>query len=158
MGVVKNMSPDRAPRPDGFIGGFYQRAWPVIKRDVLAGLFKLSVGDGRGFARLNRALITLIPKKPEATEVKDYRPISLVHSFAKLFSKIMANRLRKRLGDVVSANQSVFVRGRSLHDNFILVRQVARKINQQRQSGVLLKLDLTGAFDSISWSFLFEVL
>jgi hypothetical protein len=157
-GVVKNLHPDRAPGPDGFIGGFYQRAWSVIKRDILAGLFKLSVGDGRGFARLNRALITLIPKKPEATEVKDYRPISLVHSFAKMFSKIMANRLRKRLGDVVSTNQSAFVRGRSLHDNFILVRQVGRKINLQRQSGVLLKLDLTRAFDSISWSFLFEVL
>jgi hypothetical protein len=156
--VVKDLHPDRAPGPDGFIGAFYQRAWPIIKGDILAGLYKLSVRDGRGFARLNRALITLIPKKQDATKVKDYRPISLVHSFAKLFSKIMANRLRRRLGDVVSTNQSAFVRGRSLHDNFILVRQVARKINQQRQSGVLLKLDLTRAFDSISWSFLFEVL
>jgi hypothetical protein len=70
----------------------------------------------------------------------------------------MANRLRRRLGEVVSTNQSAFIRGRSLHDNFILVRQVARKINLQRQPGVLLKLDLTRAFDSISWSFLFEVL
>jgi hypothetical protein len=157
-GVVKDLHPDRAQGPDGFTGAFYQRAWPVIKGDILAGLFKLSVGDGRGFARLNRALITLIPKKPDAMEVKDYRPISLVHSFAKLFSKLMANRLRRRLGDVVSTNQSAFIRGRSLHDNFILVRQVARKINQQRQPGVLLKLDLTRAFDSISWSFLFEVL
>ncbi|KAK1695762.1 hypothetical protein QYE76_012459 [Lolium multiflorum] len=156
--VVKDLHPDRVPGLDGFIGAFYQRAWPIIKGDILAGLFKLSVGDGRGFARLNRALVTLIPKKQDATEVKDYRPISLVHSFAKLFSKIMANRLRRRLGEVVSTNQSAFVRGRSLHDNLILVRQVARKINQQRQSGVLLKLDLTRAFDSISWSFLFEVL
>jgi hypothetical protein len=100
----------------------------------------------------------LIPKKSDAIEVKDYRPISLLHRFAKLFSKVMANRLRRRLGEVVSTNQSAFLRGRALHDNFILVRQVARKINQQRQSGVLLKLDLTKAFDSISWSFLFEVL
>ncbi|KAK1574356.1 hypothetical protein QYE76_018595 [Lolium multiflorum] len=157
FGGVKDLPPDRAPGPDGFTGAFYHRAWPIIKRDVLAGLFKLSVGDGRGFARLNRALITLIPKKPDAMEFKDYRPISLVHSFAKLFSKVMANRLRRRLGEVVSSNQSAFVRGRSLHDNFILVRQVARKINQRRQTGVLLK-DLTRAFDSISWSFLFEVL
>jgi hypothetical protein len=130
--VVKDLHLDRAPGPDGFIGAFYQRAWPIIKGDILAGLYKLSVRDGRGFARLNRALITLIPKKQDATEVKDYRPISLVHSFAKLFSKIMANRLQRRLGDVVSTNQSAFVRGRYLHDNFILVRQVARKINQQR--------------------------
>jgi hypothetical protein len=62
-GVVKDLHPDRAPGPDGFTRAFYQRAWPVIKRDIIVGLFKLSVGGGRGFARLNRALITLIPKK-----------------------------------------------------------------------------------------------
>jgi hypothetical protein len=97
-GVVKDLHPDRAPGLDGFTGAFYQRAWPVIKGDIIAGILKLSVGDGRGFARLNRALITLIPKRPDAMEVKDYRPISLVHSFAKLFSKLMANRLQRRLG------------------------------------------------------------
>ncbi|KAM0911464.1 hypothetical protein ACQ4PT_013479 [Festuca glaucescens] len=152
------MPSDRAPGPDGFTGAFYQRAWPIIKGDILAGLMKLGVGDGRGFARLNRALITLIPKKPEALEIKDFRPISLVHSFAKLFSKIIANRLRPRLGELVSMNQSAFIKHRSLHDNFVLVRQVARKINMRRQTGVLLKLDIARAFDSISWSFLFEVL
>jgi hypothetical protein len=128
-GVVKDMPPDRAPGPDGFTCAFYQAAWPVIKQDIMSGLFKLAVGDGRGFGKLNRALITLIPKKPDADSVGDFRPISLVHSFSKLFSKILANRLRPRLPELVSTNQSAFVKGRSLHDNFILVRQVARKIN-----------------------------
>jgi hypothetical protein len=81
-----------------------------------------------------------------------------VHSFSKLFSKLVANRLRRRLGDIVSTNQSAFVKGRSLHDNFILVRQAGRKISQKKQTGVLLKLDLSRPFDSISWSFLLEVL
>jgi hypothetical protein len=124
----------------------------------MSGLFKLAVGDGRGFGKLNRALITLIPKKPDADSVGDFRPISLVHSFSKLFSKILANRLRPRLPELVSTNQSAFVKGRSLHDNFILVRQVARKINLRKQKGVLLKLDIARAFDSLSWAFLFEVL
>jgi hypothetical protein len=66
--------------------------------------------------------------------------------------------LRRRLGDIVSANQSAFVQGRCLHDNFVLLRQVARKINQRKVPGVLLKLDLSRAFDSMSWVFLFEVL
>jgi hypothetical protein len=121
-------------------------------------MLKLGVGDGRGFARLNRALITLIPKKQDAVQIGDYRPISLVHSFAKLFSKVVANRLRLRLGDIVSTNQSAFVKHRCLHDNFVLVRQVARRINQRRKPGVLLKLELSRAFDSMSWGFLFEVL
>jgi hypothetical protein len=130
--TIREMPGDRAPGPDGFTGAFYQRAWPIIKPDILAGLMKLCVGDGRGFARLNRALITLIPKGPEAMETKDFRPISLVHSFAKLFSKIIANRLRPRLGEIVIMNQSAFIKHRSLHDNFVLVRQVARKINMRR--------------------------
>jgi hypothetical protein len=91
-------------------------------------------------------------------EIGDYRPISLVHSFSKLFSKILANRLRGRLSELISKNQSAFVKGRSLHVIFMLVRQVARKINKSRQPGVLVKLDLSRAFDSISWAFLFAVL
>jgi hypothetical protein len=83
--TIQEMPGDRAPGPDGFTGAFYQRAWPIIKPDILAGLMKLCLGDGRGFAWLNRVWITLIPKKPDAMETKDFRPISLVHSFAKLF-------------------------------------------------------------------------
>ncbi|XP_073362867.1 uncharacterized protein [Aegilops tauschii subsp. strangulata] len=51
--AVKEMHPDRAPGPDGFIALFCQRAWPVIKNDILAALTKLAVGDSRGFAKLN---------------------------------------------------------------------------------------------------------
>ncbi|KAM0838180.1 hypothetical protein ACQ4PT_061150 [Festuca glaucescens] len=62
------------------------------------------------------------------------------------------------MGGLVSTNQSAFIKGRCLHDNFVLVRQVARRINQKRQTGVLVKLDISRAFDSISWAFLLEVL
>jgi hypothetical protein len=46
---------------------------------------------------LNSAYITLIPKKSDAEQVKDFRRISLVHSFAKLVTKCLANRLASRL-------------------------------------------------------------
>jgi hypothetical protein len=70
--MIKEMPSDRAPGWDGFNVSFYQAAWPVIKGDVMAGLLKLVVGNGRGFARLNRALVTLIPKRQDALEVGDY--------------------------------------------------------------------------------------
>jgi hypothetical protein len=156
--VIKELPADRAPGPDGFIGSFYQKAWGRIKPDIMAAIHKLYVGDGRGFAKLNRALITLIPKKQDASEVGDFRPISLIHSFAKLFAKLLAVRLRPKMDALISANQSAFIRGRNLHDNFMLVRQLARKINSDREAGVLLKLDISRAFNSISWAFLFQVL
>jgi hypothetical protein len=58
----------------------------------------------------------------------------------------------------VSKNQNAFIGGRSLHDNFVLVRQSMRLLHHLREPRVMLKLDLAKAFDTLSWAFLFEVL
>ncbi|XP_073368076.1 uncharacterized protein [Aegilops tauschii subsp. strangulata] len=62
--AIKEMHLERAPGPDGFTAAFYQKAWPIIKHEIMAVFLKLYVGDGRGFGKLNRAHIVLIPKKP----------------------------------------------------------------------------------------------
>jgi len=54
------------------------------------------------FALLNSAYITLLPKKDAAASIRDYRPISLVHSFAKLLTRLMANRLAGRLDQMIT--------------------------------------------------------
>ena len=110
------------------------------------------------FNLLNSAYITLIPKKEDASHVRDFRPISLVHSFAKLITKILANRLAGRLDQLVSPNQSAFIKGHFIQDNFMLVQQTAQHLHKQKQARLLLKLDITKAFDSVSWPFLLEVL
>lgn len=152
------MTSDRASGPDGFIGAFYQCAWPIIKHYIMAVMLKLYVGDGRGFGKLNRAHNMLNAKKPDAVDVGDFCPISLTHSVAKLFAKMLAIRGRNRMKEVVAANQSAFIKKRNLHDNFLLVRQVARRIHNRREAGLFLKLDISRAFDSLSWAFLFEVM
>lgn len=43
--VIKEIPPDCAPVPDGFIGLFYHKAWPVIKHDIMDALLKLFVGE-----------------------------------------------------------------------------------------------------------------
>ena len=59
---------------------------------------------------------------------------------------------------MISPIQNAFIPGCSLHDNFLIVRQSARLLHQLGAPRILLKLDLTRAFDSVSWPFLFEVL
>ena len=71
------------------------------------------------FALLNSAYITLLPKKDAAASIRDYRPINLVHSFAKLLMKLMANMLAGRLDQMITPNQSAFIRGRFILDNFM---------------------------------------
>ena len=110
------------------------------------------------FHLLNSAYITLLPKKQDAISVKDCRLISLVHSFAKLVTKLMANRLAGHLDQMVSPNQSAFIKGRFILDNFMLVQHTTKFLHQQKQPRVLLKPDITKAFDSVLWPFLLEVL
>lgn len=119
--IIKEMPAERAPGPDGFIGLSFRSAWHIIKGDIMAAIHKFQLGNGRGFGRLNQAIITLTPKKQDACQIGDFRPISLLHSIPKINSKLMATRLSPHMEDLVKVNQSAYIRGRSLHDNFMLV-------------------------------------
>jgi hypothetical protein len=125
---------------------------------VLAVFLQLNDLRGRGFHKLNQALLTLLPKHPEAQKLGDFRPISLVHLIGKVAAKVLSLRLAPKLDNLVSKNQNAFISGRSLHDNFILVRQSMRLLHRLHEPRLLLKLDLAKAFDTISWAFLFEAL
>ena len=156
--TIQQLPPDKAPGPDGFTGSFYKSCWPIIKNDIMAAFSALWSRKYANFGILNTAYITLLPKVEAAEQPKDFRPISLVHSFAKLVTKVLANRLAGRLQHLVSPNQSAFIKGRFIQDNFMLVQQTARFLHQQKQPRILLKLDISKAFDSVSWPFLLEVL
>jgi len=62
--------------------------------------------------------MVLLPKIKVPKEVKDFRLITLVHSFAKIISKLLANRLSAFLLQLVCENQSTFIKGRFILDNY----------------------------------------
>jgi hypothetical protein len=82
----------------------------------LATINSLHQGNCHKLGMLNSDYIALLPKKVDALSARDFRPISLIHSFAKLVTKMLANRLGPYLQELVAANQSAFVRGRSIHE------------------------------------------
>jgi hypothetical protein len=57
--------------------------------------------DTQNFHGVNVALMVLLPKTAEASSIKDYRPISLIHIVGKLFSKVLANILAPKLAKLV---------------------------------------------------------
>lgn len=63
-----------------------------------------------------------------------------------------------QMNQLVSANQSAFIRGRVLHDNFKAVQLTAKLLHRKEKSCALLKLDISKAFDSVNWSFLIGLL
>ena len=90
---------------------------------------------------LNSANIVLLPKKAESLRITDFRPISLIHSIAKIFSKLLANRLAPHLNSLVSNCQSAFIKKRSIHDNFLYVQGAVRRMHKLHLPALFMKLD-----------------
>jgi len=156
--VVRDLLSDRAPGPDGFTALFYKVAWGTIKADVLRAFNALWSLDYRSFHLLNGASTILLRKNEAPQILRDYRPISLIHSFSKLFTKYLAARLAPRLQEMVAQNQSAFIRNISIHDNYRIVQLACRSLHRKKHPSLLLKVDIAKAFDSVAWPFLLEVL
>jgi hypothetical protein len=156
--AIANKPKENALGPDGFIGAFYSKCWETVKSEVFQAVRQLSQLTRNTFNLLNTTNIVLLPKKDQAKSVGDFRPISLVHSFAKIFSKVLASRLAPCLPEMVSSNQSAFVKKRCIHNNFLLVQSIVKDLYRKKSPVLFLKLDITKAFDSVSWVYLLEVL
>ena len=86
------MPGDKAPGPGGFTRAFFKACWEIIKDDLTEAFNSLLTLNSQGFDLLNSADILLPPKKLDALRMTDFRPISLIHSIAKIFT----NRMRVR--------------------------------------------------------------
>jgi hypothetical protein len=59
---------------------------------------------------------------------------------------------------IISKSQSAFIRGRSIHDNFMYVRNMARRFHRSKTSMLLVKLNISKAFDSVHWEYILSLL
>ena len=106
---------------------------------------------------LNDTYICLIPKVRSLQKITEYHPISLCNVVYKIVAKVLANRLKGVLPEVISNAQSAFVPGRQITDNVIATFEVMHCINQRRKGkeGLMtIKLDMSKAYDWVEWGFL----
>jgi hypothetical protein len=156
--VTRVLPPNKAPGPDEFAGMFSQSTWPIIKNDIMQDFHALWQLDFRSFYLVNRAYMILLKKKPDADQVQDFCPIILIHSLSKLISKTFLLCLSSYISSLVMPNQSAFIKGRTLHDNFRIVQLSAKLLHAHLLPSVLLRVDIAKVFDTVSWPFLCDFL
>jgi exonuclease III len=143
----------KAPGPDGFTSDFFHHCWAMIRTEVWE-ILEDSRASGQVLQALNATFITLVPKEGQAHHPKKFRPISLCNVIYKLLTKVIARRLKTILPTIISPEQSGYVEGRQILDSVILAHEVIHSLQKTKTPGMLLKLDLSKAFDKISWDYM----
>lgn len=151
------MDMNKSPSPDGFGHSFYKAFQANLRLQVFK-LFDDFFSKCINLDGLNRVHLVLIPKCEGARTPDIYRPILLQNCHVKLFTKVMANMLKKDIPLIVDADQTSLIQGRHIAESFVYAADLLSCCFKRGAPTAVLKLDFKKAFDSVSWESLDKLL
>ena len=105
------MQKNKTPVSDGISVEFYQVFWPQVKTLVVEALNEC-YSTGIMSDTQKKGLITLLFKKGDAHDLKNWRPITLLNYDYKIMAAVLAARVQKVIGEIVHENQTGYIKGR----------------------------------------------
>ena len=108
--------------------------------------------------KLNYGVITLLPKKEDASRIEQYRPICLLNVGFKFFTKVGTNRVTSVAHKVVRPSQSAFMPGWNILEGVVVLHETIHELQRKKIDGVLFKIDFEKAYDKVKLSFLQQTL
>eukprot|EP00253_Pinus_taeda_P028396 PITA_28396 len=154
---MKQLKEGKASGPNGFSTTFFHSFWDLIKEEVW------QVVEESGslhwlLPSLNSTFIALFRKEERTITPTKFRPIALCNIIYKVISKVIANRLMPLLPLLISPEQSGYIEGRQILDGIILTHEIIHSLKISKQAGMILKIDLSKAFDKLSWTYIQKML
>ena len=158
--ALKQMHPLMAPGPDDMPLLFYHHFQPTVKSIVIHTTLSF-LNHGRAPPKFHDIQIVLIPKIKNSEKFTDFKPISLCNVAYKIASKVVANRMKVVLQDIISENQSAFVVERLIIDNVLVAHEVMNHINKKKKGKcgeMAVKLDMSKAYNRVEWECLQQIM
>ncbi|XP_058783474.1 uncharacterized protein LOC131658162 [Vicia villosa] len=111
--AIWNCDGSKSLGPDGYYILFIKNCWLFLKEDILACFRDFHAGVVLSKS-ITSSFLTLILKRDHPLELNDYMPICLIGCIYKILAKVLADRLEKVIGVIISDCQSAFVLGSKL--------------------------------------------
>lgn len=105
-----------------------------------------------------RGVLTLLYKKGDPTEIRNYRPLSIMGSDYRLYTALLSERLVRAFEMVIADHQVAFLPKRQIGDNIKLVQCVIDKYRNSEKEVEVLFLDQEKVYDRVSHAYLWECL
>ncbi|KAG0981226.1 hypothetical protein G6F26_011621 [Rhizopus arrhizus] len=112
-------------------------------------------------ATWDESLMSLLPKKGDLTQMKNYRPIPLVNTDTKIFARLVNSRIMRVSRKIVNENQLGFIPGRYIAENGMITQVIMEHAPCQSSSddkNLALLLDQEKAYDRINLHYLEQVM
>lgn len=103
-------------------------------------------------------VLTVLYKKDDPTEIKNYRPLSIMGSDYRMYTWTLTQRLVPLLESVLGDHQSAFLPSRFIGDNVKLVQGVIDKFGDDEDGAGVLFLDQEKAYDRVSRTYLWAAM
>ena len=156
--VLKSFKKNKSPGNDGLPVEFYITFWEDIKT-VVVDSFNFAFHNGELSSSQKQAVISLLEKKgKDRLFLKNWRPISLLNVDYKIASKVIAERIRKTLPNLVHFNQSGFIERRYIGDTIRTLLDIIDYMDEYHEGGLMMMVDFEKAYDSLEWDFMINVL
>ncbi len=155
--AIGSMKSNKSPGSDGLPVEFYKMFWPLVGNLVLESLNE-GYENGCMSASQKHAIISLIYKKNDPESLDNWRPISLLNIDYKIATAVLARRLQCVLGNIISTDQSGYIKGRYIGHNIRLINDIINYTETENLGGAVLFLDFRKAFDTVEWDFMYSTL
>jgi len=155
--ALEGMALEKSSGSDGLSAEFYRAFWYTLGAD-LVDVLNDSFSSGTLPPSLCGALISLIFKKGDCLECKNWRPISLLNVDYKLCALALAGPLLEVLHHIVNPDQTCGVPGRFIGENVAFLRDLVDFTSESGTPAAILSLEQEKAFDRVDWPFFFRTL
>ncbi|KAG1136317.1 hypothetical protein G6F37_012049 [Rhizopus arrhizus] len=102
--------------------------------------------------------VRLLPKKGDLTDLRNWRPISLINCDAKILSRVINSRLNPIINNIIQCSQTGFMKGRFIGENGLLLHLLLNQARYRQYPGIGLLLDQEKAYDRVNPQYLMKVM
>ena len=157
VSALKKMPNGKSPGSDGLPVEFYKIFWGDLGHDYFE-VVSSGLEDGELSYTQYLAVISLLYKKGPREDIRNWRPISLLNIDYKIISKVLAERLKLVLHEIIHPDQRGCVPGRFIGENIRHIDDILFEIENGHKDPIILMLDQEKAFDRVEWNWLFSTL